>query len=129
MKTEINGRAEIELLINAFYERVKTDPVIGHFFGHVHWDKHLPVMYDFWENALFYTGGYTGNPLKIHQAFHQRHPLSEADFKQWITLFTDTLDSLFEGEKAELARQRAYSISTVMQLKTVYKDAASNEPV
>jgi hemoglobin len=32
-------------------------------------------------------------------------------------LFTATVDELFEGEKAELAKQRAISISTVMRIK------------
>ena len=32
-------------------------------------------------------------------------------------------DELFEGEKAELAKQRAISIATVMQLKLVHGNA------
>ena len=74
-------------------------------------------MYDFWENALFFTGGYNGNPLKTHQAFHNKSPLTNEHFKHWLTLFLENVDELFEGEKAELAKQRATSIATVMQMK------------
>lgn len=117
MKTDIFGRSEIEILIRRFYEKVKVDNVIGHFFDHVNWERHLPVMFDFWENTLFFIGGYTGNPIKSHQALHQRIPLQDEHFQRWQQLFIATVDELFEGEKAELAKQRALSISTVMQIK------------
>jgi hemoglobin len=117
MKTDILSRKELEILINSFYEKVKTDPILGPLFAHVNWAKHLPVIYAFWENALFYTGGYLGNPLLIHKAFNDRNPLCKEQFKQWEYLFTTTVDELFQGEKAELAKQRAISISTVMQVK------------
>ena len=35
-------------------------------------------------------------------------------------LFQSTVDELFTGDKAELAKQRALSIATVMKLKTIY---------
>ncbi len=38
-------------------------------------------------------------------------------FQRWILLFNETVDELFKGEKAELIKQRALSISTVMQIK------------
>ena len=119
MKTDIAGRKELEFLIDSFYKKVVKDPVIGHFFAHVNWERHLPVMYDFWENALFFTGGYAGNPLQIHQALHKRIPLSADDFKHWQDLFVSTVDELYKGEKADLAKQRAISIATVMQIKTL----------
>jgi hemoglobin len=120
MKRDIETRADIELLVTSFYEKVKKDAVIGYIFNElakVNWEKHLPVMFDFWENTLFYTGSYAGNPMKSHQKLHQMFNLNAKHFSQWIQLFTATVDELFAGEKAELAKQRAISISTVMQLK------------
>jgi len=38
-------------------------------------------------------------------------------FDQRVKVFMETVDELFEGEKAIMARQRAESIATVMQLK------------
>lgn len=117
MKTDIKGRSELEVLISGFYEKVKKDDLIGHFFAHVNWDRHLPIMYDFWENSIFFNGVYTGNPIKSHQALHQRSPLNHDHFMRWQKLFVDTVNELYEGEKAELAKQRALSISTVMEIK------------
>lgn len=117
MKTDILGRLELETLVNSFYEKVKADGLLGPLFAHVNWERHLPVMYAFWENTLFFDGGYTGNPIKSHQALHQRTPLNPVHFQRWQELFAATVDELFSGEKAELAKQRAFSISTVMQIK------------
>jgi len=117
MKPDIACREDIVLLVNRFYQRVKGDQEIGQFFSHVNWDKHLAVMYDFWENALFYTGGYLGNPLKTHQSFHRKSPLTTAHFQRWLQLFVETVDELFSGNNSEQIKQRALSISTVMQIK------------
>jgi hemoglobin len=117
MKRDIETTADIEMLVNEFYEKVKADATIGPFFQHVNWQEHLPVMYQFWQNAIFYSGGYNGNPLKTHQGLHKAFPLSKEHFEVWINLFTGTVDELYEGEKAALAKQRAISIATVMQIK------------
>jgi len=96
--------------------------VIGYIFNDlakVNWEKHLPVMFDFWENTLFFTGTYSGNPMKSHQRLHQLYTLNEKHFAQWVQLFIATVNELFEGAKAELAKQRAISISTVMRIKII----------
>jgi len=120
MKKDIESRDDIELLVKSFYEKVKIDPVIGSIFtdiARVNWEKHLPVMFDFWENTIFYTGSYSGNPMKSHQNLNRLFPLTKEHFSRWNQLFASTMDELFEGDKAVLAKQRAISISTVMQLK------------
>ena len=117
---DIETPADIEVLVNAFYEKVKTDNVIGYIFTDavkVNWQRHLPVMYKFWENVLFYTGGYEGNPINSHKHLNNVVHLSSDHFKRWNELFVQTVDELFVGEKACLAKQRALSISTVMQIK------------
>jgi hemoglobin len=123
MKTDIKNKKDIELLINTFYEKVKVDQTIGYFFNEVvavNWEKHLPKMYDFWENVIFNTGVYEGNPMQQHQNLHQKSPMSKEHFDHWLKLFKSTVDDLFEGEKAEQTKQRATSIATVMQLKIIY---------
>jgi hemoglobin len=124
MKKEIENREDIKLLVNQFYESVLADPQLAPFFAdavQTHWPQHLELMYRFWDNILFYTGGYTGNPMVIHQRLHDKTPLSADDFARWEKHFIDTLDTFFIGEKAQLARQRAIAITTVMQLKILGK--------
>ncbi len=123
MHTDINNRNDIILLINTFYETVKRDELIGPIFTEkvkVQWDIHLPIMYDFWENILFFTGGYSGNPIALHQQLHQVVPLTKADFDRWLNIFKTTTDALFTGTNAIVIKQRAESIATVMQLKLLH---------
>ena len=130
MKKDIEIRMDVELLVNSFYEKVKMDDVIGYIFtdvAYVNLEKHLPVMYDFWENALFYTGSYTGNLMELHKHLHRLMPLTREHFEQWNKLFTTTVDELFEGEKAILAKQRAISISAVMQIKILDESSLVNK--
>ena len=120
MKKDIEDIADIRILIDHFYVRVVPDPMIGSIFTDtfkVNWEKHLPIMYSFWENTLFYTGNYTGNPMMIHRRIHGLVQLTPEKFDRWVTLFCTTVDELFEGEKAELAKQRAESIATIMKIK------------
>jgi len=130
MKKDIETRNDIEQLVNTFYDKVKTDPVIGYIFTdvvQVKWEKHLPVMYNFWENALFFTGNYSGNPMKVHKNLHRIIPLKPEHFQQWIRLFIATVDFLFDGEKATLAKQRAISIASLMQIKILGNQNSFNQ--
>ena len=120
MKNDINSRGDVERLVTKFYEKVIADPLLGPIFTEVvqvNWEKHLPVMFNFWENALFYTGNYSGNPMMSHQRLNEIFPLQEQHFNQWVLLLTETVDELFEGEKANLAKQKALSISTILRIK------------
>jgi hemoglobin len=120
MKKDLESKEDIPLLINTFYSKVRSSGVIGHIFNDiakVDWEHHLPVMYDFWESVLFHTGPYARNPMIVHKALNERYPLSKEHFKEWLKLFKETVDELYEGLNAEVIKQRAESIATVMQLK------------
>ncbi len=120
MTKDIATRNDIELLVNAFYAKVIADKELGHIFheiAKVNWPTHLSVMYDFWENIILFTGTYEGNPMNLHQHLHHISPLNEHHFEQWNNLFIKTVDELFEGAKAGLAKQRALSISLIIKKK------------
>jgi hemoglobin len=122
MKTDIRNRKDIEKLVDAFYNKVKTDPIIGYLFtdvAMVNWSTHLPKMYDFWENILFCTANYNGNPMMKHKELHEKSAMTEEHFTHWTTLFTKTVDKLFEGTKAEEIKNRAMNIASLMMFKTL----------
>lgn len=126
MKTDIRNRTDIETLINSFYERVRTDETIGYLFddvAKVDWPHHLPIMYSFWEQILFHTGGYKGNPMPVHVRLHEQSPLKPEHFNRWLSLFKQNADELFEGDVTEQAKQRAESIATVMRIKVLHGNA------
>ncbi len=120
VKKDITNRRDIEMLVAEFYERVKADELIGPVFtevARINWEKHLPLMCDFWENAILLTGSYQGNPMDLHTHLHKAMPLLLVHFQKWNQLFINTVDDLFKGENALLAKQRALKISEVLQSK------------
>jgi hemoglobin len=122
MKHDIKNRKDIELLVDTFYSKIKEDDVIGFFFkdvAKVDWNHHLPVMYDFWENILFFTGNYSGSPMVIHRELHKKHPMNEMHFTHWVNVFCTTVDELFSGEKAYSIKERATNIANVLKHKTL----------
>lgn len=122
MKTDIQNRADIEQLVNAFYAKVKADDVIGYLFNdvaQVKWEEHLPKMYDFWENIMFYTGNYSGSPMAVHRELHQKSAMASTHFHHWIKLFNETVDSLFKGARADEIKSRATNIALVIMYKTL----------
>lgn len=120
MKKDIENRNDIELLVNIFYSKVLADKQLGFIFqqmAKVNWSTHLPAMYDFWENIILFTGSYKGNPINLHQHLHHITPLNETHFEQWNQLFICSVNELFEGKNAQLAIQRAISISGIIKTK------------
>ena len=78
---------------------------------------HLPLLVDFWDSVLFQSDTYHKNAMQPHINLHQQSPLQAGHFETWLRYFNETVDELFEGEKAFLAKERALSIATVMKIK------------
>jgi hemoglobin len=117
---DISNRAHIEALINRFYEQVKVDEVIGYIFTTVipiDWAHHIPVIVDFWETILLENMVYKKNAMEVHYDVNKKIPLQKEHFDRWVLLFNGTVDELYHGEKATLAKTRAASIAAVMQFK------------
>jgi hemoglobin len=117
MKKDLTDTADIQLLVDTFYDQVKKDEVIGYIFtdiAKVDWGHHLPIMYSFWEMMLFGTGGYKGDPMTKHIQLNEKTKLEQPHFDRWKKIFTDSVDQLFEGDKANEAKQRAGHIASLM---------------
>jgi hemoglobin len=120
MKKDIENRTDIELLVNLFYSKVLEDKQLEFIFeemAKINWKTHLPGMYNFWENIILQTGVYEGNPMSLHQHLHHITPLNGSHFDKWNQLFIATVDELFEGKNANLAKERAISISDIIREK------------
>ncbi len=124
MKSDIETRNDIEMLINTFYEKIKFDEMLGPVFTlkiPVNWHTHLLAMYQFWENTIFFTGGYIGNPMLVHKNLHKKIGLDMEQFHHWVELFNQTVDELFEGKNANLAKERAFNIAKTMEWQIINK--------
>ncbi|HEY0652578.1 MAG TPA: group III truncated hemoglobin [Chryseosolibacter sp.] len=113
MKYDIRSRDDIASLINSFYSKVRVDETLSHLFASVDWDHHTPIIINFWTMVLLGDQSYSGNPLVKHMHMN----LEKQHFERWLLLFTTTVDQLFEGEKANEAKQRAHSIAGIFQYK------------
>ena len=120
VKKDITKPKDIQLVVNAFFKKVKKDSLLAPYFAdktRAEWDVFLPVMYSFWENVLFYSGGYYGNPMQRHQEMNEMRSFTPEHFSQWLDLFCEAVDNKYAGEKAEIMKERARNIATVMQVK------------
>ncbi|MEZ5044687.1 MAG: group III truncated hemoglobin [Saprospiraceae bacterium] len=120
MKRDIQDRADIDVMVKTFYGKLLADEQMAPLFAKVvgeHLADHFHILCDFWESVLFFTGQYKGNTMEKHLALHDEHPLSKMHFDTWLAYFKETVDTLFEGEKATLAKERATSIAFIMQMK------------
>lgn len=100
---DISSRSDIEQLVNRFYGKVLKDDLLSPFFKRLNFEIHLPKMVDFWAFVLLDEVGYKTNVTDKHQ--HMK--LSKEHFERWISLFEETVNEMFTGEKSKLAVERA----------------------
>lgn len=126
MKTDIQSREDIIILVDTFYKKVLEDNLISHFFNDVvkiSWENHMPIMYNFWESVLLDNPVYKGNPMTKHIALDEKSKLEKKHFDRWELLFYETLDEMYEGDKVALAKQRVQQLKGLM----LYKIGKSRE--
>jgi len=120
MKSDIENRDDLLKLVTSFYDKLLSDPSISYLFTEVakiDLEHHLDILVDFWDMIIFHSDTYQKNAMQPHLIVNSQSPINDEHFKTWLNYFYTTLDELFEGENTELAKQRAKSIATVMQLK------------
>ena len=117
---DIFGREDIELLVNTFYEAAKKDDLLGPVFNDKvkDWDRHLGIMYTFWETVVLDAYTYKGTPFNQHANL----PIQETHFERWVQLFSAIIDELFEGPNATNAKQRAAQFGIVFWSKMKGRD-------
>jgi hemoglobin len=111
---DIADRADCERLVRAFYGRALTDPMIGWLFvdvARLDLEAHIPDITSFWETILLGAQSYRGGAFRPHAALHAKAPLRAGHFERWLTLWSTTVDELFAGERAELAKAHAVRVA------------------
>lgn len=123
---DIQSEADIKLLVDSFYSKVKTDDLLGPIFQQKlgdHWDQHLGKMYKFWGMALFAQSGYSGHPLSKHLTL----PVEETHFNRWLHLFFNTLNEHFDGPAAGEAMKKANLIARTFMVRiSAFQSGQSN---
>lgn len=111
--SDISAKEDIEKLVDVFYDAVLKDELLAPFFSNLDFNHHKPKMVHFWSFVLLDESGYTTDVTQKHMSMR----LKKDHFDRWISLFNVTVDTLYKGEKAELAKQRAFLIRWTIESK------------
>jgi hemoglobin len=113
-RPDIHDRADCERLVRAFYGRALTDPVIGFIFvdvARLDLEAHVPRITSFWETILLGAQTYGGGAFRPHAVLNTKVRLRAGHFERWLWLWRTTVDELFAGERAELAKSHAERVA------------------
>ena len=111
---DIGTPGDCERLVRAFYGRALTDPIIGYLFtdiANLDLEAHVPKIAAFWETVLLGARSYRGGAFAPHAVLHMKAPLRREHFERWLWLWHATVDELFAGERAELAKNHANRVA------------------
>ena len=106
--------AMIERLVRGFYDRVRTDDLLGPVFAAriADWEPHLAQMFAFWSSVALMTGRYHGQPMRKHLPL----PVDAAHFDRWLALFAATAEELCPPRAAAHFVERAQRIAESLEL-------------
>lgn len=106
----------IDLLVPAFYARVRADALLGPIFESAidDWPHHLAKLKDFWSSVMLASGRYKGQPMPAHIR-HER-ALSKEAFARWLAIWHETTDELLAPAVARAFQEKADRIAQSLQL-------------
>jgi len=116
MKKDISTIDDIKLLVDTFYGKVRADKMLGAIFNakiEDRWPQHLEKMVRFWQTVLLEEHTYFGSPFLPHAGL----PVGKEHFDKWLQLFYETVDLLFEGEKATRAKWQGQRMAEMFHSK------------
>jgi len=116
---EILNLDDVKLLVDTFYGKIRNDELLGPIFNERiqdRWQMHLEKMYSFWQTLLLEEHTYHGRPFPPHMNL----PVAHEHFAHWLKLFTQTINELFTGAKADEAKWRAENIAKMFETKLNY---------
>lgn len=128
MKKDITKLEDIKLLVDTFYGKVREDEKLQDIFNNViqdRWLEHLEKLYRFWQTVLLEKHTYHGSPFLPHAKL----PVNATHFEQWLHLFNETVDSLFEGEKATRAKWQGQRMADMFHSKIEYYKENTKTPL
>ncbi|HET8980991.1 MAG TPA: group III truncated hemoglobin [Solirubrobacteraceae bacterium] len=125
---DICTREDCERLVRAFYGQALADPIIGYVFtdiANLDLEAHVPKITAFWETVLLGAQSYRGGAFAPHAVLHMKAPLRREHFERWLWLWQATVDELFAGERAELAKSHANRVAVAFHGRLAAMSAAA----
>lgn len=104
----------IARLVDAFYDKVRVDPLLGPVFDAriADWGPHLEQMRLFWSSVALMSGVYHGRPMRKHLPL----PVDGTHFDRWLELFEQTAREVCPPAAADHFIERARRIAESLEL-------------
>jgi hemoglobin len=115
-------------LVDAFYERARSDPTLGPIYERVigdHWAAHIVEMCDFWSAVMFGTGWFSGELVEAHLRIRELRP---THFGRWLYLFARTAHEVCPPLAAALFIATAETIAEDLQAAMAAAQPARRPP-
>ncbi len=118
-KYETITEETIALLMDRFYTKVRADELLGPVFNAAigttdeFWIPHLAKISRFWATLLLGTKTYVGNPFQKHLDLP---PFDLSLFDRWLSLFRESVLTIFSEEPAQRFIERSQLIAEGMRL-------------
>ena len=108
---------DVGVLVYRFYRRAIPDPLLGPVFERfgVDWPRHLPKLVAYWEHVLLNRPGIATNTVGAHGGFQNVAPFGPRHIDRWVALWEQTVDELYVGPVANLAKKRARQVGRALQ--------------
>lgn len=111
-------------IIHAFYDKAKTDILIGYHFRHIeNFETHIPRIADFWQLQLT---GTIDNPQSLPFNIidtHKHLMVKTGEVDRWVMLFTNTLDEFIQKQKLS-SEQKEFWLKKIKPFRDrIYKFA------
>jgi len=116
----------IGLLVDSFYDRIRTHEELGPIFNDAigdNWGPHLDTMKRFWASVALHDGSYTGRPVPAHMKLEGLNP---GMFATWLGMFEETLNDIAPTPDTPIFfMERARRIAKSLQLNIFYNPTTS----
>jgi hemoglobin len=111
LHTEIT-KENLNKMVVKFYAAVLKDEIVAPFFieklgdnlGTFLWKTHIELLTNFWASLALGDTTYKGNPFTPHLRVKG---LQRKTFEQWLKIFFETVESIYEPEITEMFRRRS----------------------
>jgi len=123
---ELLGEKGKDFRVALYYAaaRVNTEGVAGLLAGFVVLSE---LITNFWETILLDAHSYGGGAFRPHLELNSKTPLKRGHFDRWLYLWAQTVDELFAGERAELAKAHATRVAAAFEARLRAFDSGGRE--
>ena len=116
-RPDLTTRGAIDDLVTTFYREIVFDDLLEPVFSEVaevEWDRHIPVLVDYWASLLLGTREHRSRVMGVHRHLHGLAPVERDHCDRWYSLWVGCVDERWAGPNAERAKHHAAALMARM---------------